>query len=71
MDLGGSVLDSAVMSLGSVKAKVATSQPPAAQAAVETLKKGGNAVDAALTASFMLDVVEPMSTGASVEWGMT
>lgn len=42
---------------------VATSQPLAAQAGLQTLLAGGNAVDAALTAITMLNVVEPMSTG--------
>ncbi len=42
---------------------VATSQPLAAQAGLQTLMKGGNAVDAAVTTSAVLHVVEPMSTG--------
>jgi len=42
---------------------VASSQPLAVQAAIETLRLGGNAVDAAVTATFVLNVVEPMSTG--------
>jgi len=42
---------------------VATSQPLAAQVGLEILKKGGNAVDAAIATNAMMGLVEPMSCG--------
>ena len=42
---------------------VASSQPLAVEAGVSILKKGGNAIDAAIATALTLGVVEPMSTG--------
>ena len=42
---------------------VATSQPLAAQAGIDILKSGGNAIDAAIAVNATLGVVEPMSCG--------
>src|SRR6056297_109559 len=42
---------------------VATSQPLAAQAGLDILKKGGNAIDAAVATAAALTVLEPTSNG--------
>ncbi|HKW41329.1 MAG TPA: gamma-glutamyltransferase [Gemmatimonadales bacterium] len=42
---------------------IATSQPLATAAGIAVLEHGGNAIDAAVTAAAVLNVVEPMMTG--------
>jgi len=55
-----------IFAVTSIKAKngiVATQHKLASQAALEVLKKGGNAIDAMATGQFVLNVVEPYGSG--------
>ncbi len=47
----------------SVNGMAATSQPLATQVAIEILKSGGNAVDAAIAANATLGLMEPTGNG--------
>ena len=47
----------------SLDGMASTSHPLATKAAIDILSKGGNAIDAAVTAASVLAVVEPHSTG--------
>ena len=45
------------------KAMVCTSQPLAAQAGLDIIKQGGNAIDAAIATAACMTVLEPTSNG--------
>ena len=46
-----------------MKGMAVAPQPRAAEAAVEVLRNGGNAVDAAITAAFVQGIVDPLNCG--------
>src|SRR5262249_22172342 len=46
---------------------VTTSQPLAAQAGLQIMRDGGNAIDAAVATAAMLNLVEPSSTGVAAD----
>ncbi|TDL31424.1 gamma-glutamyltransferase family protein [Jeotgalibacillus sp. S-D1] len=63
MDFLKSPFESKRYTTFSKKGMVATSQPLAAQAGIEIMQNGGNAIDAAIATAAALTVVEPTSNG--------
>jgi gamma-glutamyltranspeptidase/glutathione hydrolase len=54
---------SVIKPLNSKKGMVVSAHPLASEAGLEMLRKGGNAVDAAVATTFAISVVEPLSAG--------
>ena len=44
-------------------------QPEAAEAGAQILRRGGNAVDAAIAAAFVQGVADPLMAGVAAKWG--
>jgi gamma-glutamyltranspeptidase / glutathione hydrolase len=60
---GQAVLATVIPPLRTKKAMVVSANPLASEAGVSMLRKGGNAVDAAVATTFAISVVEPFSAG--------
>lgn len=57
------VISASVLPNGTIPGAVVAAHPLASEAGIKMLENGGNAVDAAVAASFVISVVRPQSTG--------